>query len=367
LKIKIALITIHWANSYGGMLQAFASQKILSQYGGVSLIDYKTTHLEKTMCLIRYGYTPRDFLRMAKDIARIFPRYRLLKKFKYFVNTYFNLTEPCPDHHSLKNLEKDYDIFVCGSDQIWNPNIVDGFDSAYFLAFIKTKKKISFASSSGSYNFSDQETSLLISYLNSFSSISTRENDTSQFLTSILENKKVSALLDPTLLLNKKEWLEALNINETVEKAPYVFVYTLKKDKFVREIVRKVSLSLNLKVVVIDQDPYLGYDADNHIQDAGPKEYIELLSGASFVITNSFHGTVFSVNFKVPFIAIKPESGLNRIEGFLKNVDLQNRLILNNENLNEIITTPLDFEKSHKKLTLLRQTTKAYLDNAFTQ
>lgn len=364
MKLKIALITIHWANSYGGMLQALASQKILSDYGEVSIIDYKTTHLKKTMQLIRWGYTPRDFLRMGKDLFRLLPRYRLLHKFKSFIEKHLHLTQQYNNHHDLDKAEALYDVFVCGSDQIWNPNIIDGFDSAYFLAFIHNKKKLSYASSCGSYQFSKHEETVLIDYLSSFSNISVREKNTAQYLRNLIEGQKTTTVLDPTLMLDKSKWLELLEIKVKKNNKPYVFVYTLKKDEFVRNIVEKVSNHFNLEVIVIDQDPFLGFPSDKHIQDADPKEYLEWIAGASFVITNSFHGTAFSVNFEVPFISIKPESGVNRIQDFLESVGLQERLILEKDNLDDIISSSVDFQSSNIKLEQLRASTRSYLNNA---
>ena len=362
--MKIALITIHWANSYGGMLQTLASQKILSDYGEVSIIDYKTPHLKKTMQLIRFGYMPRDFLRMGKDLFRLLPRYRLLHKFKSFIEKHFNLTQQYNNHHDLDKVEALYDVFVCGSDQIWNPRIIDGVDSAYFLGFIDNKKKISFASSCGSYQFSGNEETVLVNHLSSFSNIAVREKNTAQYISHLLEERKITTVLDPTLMLNKSEWLKLLEIKVPKKNKPYVFVYTLKKDEFVRNIVEEVSNHFNLEIIVIDQDPFLGFSSDKHIQDADPKEYLELIAGASFVITNSFHGTAFSVNFEVPFISIRPESGLNRIQDFLESVGLNERLILNKDDLNDIIRSAVDFKSSGSKLEELRASTRSYLNHA---
>lgn len=362
---KIALLTIHCANSYGGMLQAFATQTILSKYGNVSIIDYKTEHLNKTMKLFRYGLLPRDFLRMGKDLTRIIPRYKLLKNFKNFTSKNFNLTKLCKNNNDLESLEKDFDYFVCGSDQIWNPNIILKFDDAYFLNFVTKKKKISYASSCGSYKFNKDEEAKLIGFFKTFSSISSREKNTANYISNILgDNKEIYDVLDPTLMMNKKEWLNALEIKSEIPKEKYLLVYTLKKDDFLRSTINYISKKFNLKIIVIDQDPYLGYHSDEHIKDACPNRYIKLFSEASFVITNSFHGTAFATNFEVPFIVIKPESGLNRVENYLNNIGLQDRLILDN-NFENKINDKIDFENSTKKLNELRIKSYEFLDSAF--
>jgi hypothetical protein len=173
---KIGLITIHRANSYGGVLQALATQEVLSKYGNVRIIDYSTTHLKKTMQLIRFGFKPRDFLRIGKDIFRLIPRYKLLNKFNHFFNKFYNLTPKCSHQSDLIKLNQEFDIFVCGSDQIWNPNIIDDFDFNYFLKFVnKGNSRVAYASSMGSYIFSEKQEKKMIHELKKFKSIAVRE------------------------------------------------------------------------------------------------------------------------------------------------------------------------------------------------
>jgi hypothetical protein len=288
------------------MLQAYATQKILSRYGEVKIIDYKTEHLKKTMQVVKFGHSFRDFLRTAKDIFRLFPRYRLIKSFKEFQNKYFIQTDEINNFNQLKALENDFDIFVSGSDQIWNPKILEGFDSAYFLNFIKNKKKISYASSAGSYVYNNLEKAQLKSYLEGFNHISVREDDLKVQCATILERDDIQTVLDPTLLLSKKEWLDAFKIKSNNATTNYILIYTLTKDTFTKEIINKITEILNMEVIAIDQDPFLGYKVNERKNNIGPIEYLELFANASFVITNSFHGTAFSINFNIPFISIRP-------------------------------------------------------------
>ncbi|MBK5553034.1 MULTISPECIES: polysaccharide pyruvyl transferase family protein [unclassified Pseudomonas] len=365
--MKIALITIHHANSYGGTLQALASQAVLSKYGDVKIIDYKSKELEQTLNLIRIDRNPRSIFRAGKDFFRLLPRKRLIAKFKEFMRVNYKLTPACPDLQSLQSISSDFDCVVCGSDQIWNPNITGQLDLNYMLAFSRAKRKISFSSSAGSYSYSDEETAKVRKALSTFDSISVREEDTARKLRSMLGNQKVAHTLDPTLMLDKRQWMQGLLLTE---KAPvpadqYILVYTLKKDALVRETINRIKTLLGLRVVAIDQDPFLGYKSDRHIMDASPVDYVSLFANASFVITNSFHGTAFALNFAIPFVTVLPESGLNRIKGLLDKVDLADRLVSHLSEVGSVVGKPIDFTSSHKKLDALRLVTWDYLDGAF--
>ncbi|MCU1753100.1 polysaccharide pyruvyl transferase family protein [Pseudomonas sp. 6D_7.1_Bac1] len=364
--MKIALITIHHANSYGGTLQALASQNVLSKYGDVKIIDYKSKELENTLKLIRVDSNPRSIFRAGKDVFRILPRRRLIAKFKEFMRVNYNLTPECPDLQALQTLSSHFDCVVCGSDQIWNPNITGYLDLNYMLAFSRAKKKISFSSSAGSYRYSEEEVVKVRKALSTFDSISVREEDTARYLRSLLGNQKVDHTLDPTLMLNKQEWMQSLQL---AGRAPgtnekYILVYTLKKNTLVRETINRIRTVLGLRVVAIDQDPFLGYKSDRHIMDASPGDYISLFANAAFVITNSFHGTAFALNFGIPFVTALPESGLNRIKGLLDKVGLADRLVSSVSDVDAVVGKSIDFKSSHEKLEALRLVTWNYLDGA---
>lgn len=364
--MKIALITIHYANSYGGCLQALASQQVLSKYGEVSIIDYRNPEIEKTLDVVRFGLSARSFLRVAKDICRFLPRKRLITNFKRFIFDNYSLSSICRTEKQLHELNERFDTFVCGSDQIWNPKIIGYLDLNYMLSFVdKNKRKISFSSSFGSYEYKSNEIECVRNALSDFHSISLREKDAADKLLTILNRHDIKNTIDPTLMLNKKDWIDLLKIKNTKNNDKYILVYTLKKNEFTRKIINKLSEKLNYKVVAIDQDPYLGYRADSHIMDASPSKYVDLIANASFVVTNSFHGTAFAVNFGIPFLSIKPESGTNRILGLLTKLGLENQLIQNDDDYNRAIASTISFDMVESRLNELRKETRDYLDKAF--
>lgn len=364
--MKIALITIHHANSYGGTLQAFASQHVLSRYGEVKIIDYKSKALDSTLQLIRLDTSARSLLRAGKDVLRILARRRLIAKFHQFMQQHYQLTAPCADSQALQALSREFDCLVCGSDQIWNPTITGSLDLNYLLGFSRARRNISFSSSAGSYRYSTEERCKVRTALERLDRISVREADTAHTLRGLLGTHAVAHTLDPTLLLDKQQWLQSLDLREPApaDQAPYILVYTLKKDPLIRAVVQQVRRRLGMTLVAIDQDPFLGYKSDRHVMDASPSDYISLFANAAFVITNSFHGTAFALNFGIPFVTALPENGVNRVKGLLEQLDLGSRLVSNLGQLDAVLDQAIDFARSHARLEQLKGRTWSYLDEA---
>lgn len=362
--MKIGIISIQNSCNYGAVLQTFAAQESYAKHGQVEIINYQNTHTDKTTKKLRFGKTPRDILRFGKDFLRLLPKIRSLKKFESFFNTHYKLSgAPTQDLSAMKN---SYDFYVCGSDQIWNPQIIseDGtIDSNYFLAFTDSKNKISYASSKGSYNYTPEEKKLVTSLLNDFQDISVRESDAAEFFSNEL-NRPVEHVLDPTLLLSKSEWLDSLNIKNDLSKKPYILVYVLRKNKILSQTVQTVAKIHDLDIITIDQDPFTTMRCDKHINDAGPVEFIELFSNASFVITNSFHGCAFSVNFNIPFIITPPPTGLNRIMSLLEAVGAEHRAIKTHDDAIKLAKEHVNFESINTKLQAMRLESHQYIENS---
>ncbi|QPL29987.1 polysaccharide pyruvyl transferase family protein [Pseudomonas fragi] len=362
--MKIGIITIHNSCNYGAVLQAFATQESFKKYGDVEILNYRNTHTDKPTKLLRFGTKPKDALRLAKDILKLLPKTRILKKFRFFFAEHYNLSgQPS---QNLEVVEKKYDIYVCGSDQIWNPQIIseDGkIDKNYFLAFSGTGKKISYASSMGSYSYTSTESLEIKTYLQDFHRISVRESDTAQFLSTTLQ-REVDHVLDPTLLLNKKEWTSVLNIKDDSPKKSYMLVYVLRNSKILSETVKAVAEALDLDIIVIDQDPFTTLRCTTHINDAGPIDFVKLFSNASFVITNSFHGCAFSVNFNIPFLITPPPSGLNRIMSLLSAVGAETRAINTRNQAIETAQKEVDFDKINLQLDILRSKSKKFISDS---
>ncbi|BAP55941.1 polysaccharide pyruvyl transferase [Thioploca ingrica] len=355
-KMKIALITIHWCNNYGAVLQTFATQKILSQYGEVEIINYFNPRFQYEFDLIRFNLSIQGIKMMIHDILRLKDRNKGIKKFKNFIESNIKLSKLLTQHDIQTGATNDFDVYVCGSDQIWNPSIIskDGeLDPIYFLSFAKKPaKKISYASSMGQhYRLTDFEKAKVKDLLKDFTTISVRESDAQEMLSQLLE-RKVFHVLDPTLLLSKEEWFEALQLDKNYrsQKEDYILVYRRSKTPLLKKAVEFVVNQVGKKVVIIDQAFKLHTKAYFHIRDAGPIEFIELFANARWVITDSFHGTCFSINFKKPFVAVCPAwYGGNRVESLLNLFGLKDRFINDEKDIYKL-NVDLNYDSLEKQL-----------------
>ena len=364
-KIKIALVTTQNANNYGAIFQAFALQQVLSRYGYVEVINYNNSHIGVSFDLVRVKPTVHGLLGIGKDILRLFPRYNVIKKFKQFIQQNIVLTKSV-SMPELQNGElKQYDVYVAGSDQIWNPACINKdcmIDPIYFLSFApKAARKISYASSIGGYKLSSNEKKQFRELLEDFDKISVRERDTQILLQEVL-SKDVHHVLDPTLLLSKEEWLEGLGIEESVYKEKYILLYTVPKVPLIREAVEFFSKKTGLKVVAIDQGLSAGVKVGQQIRDAGPIEFLQLFANAEFVITDSFHGTCFALNFELPFLTISPGVHSNRVESLLSLVGLQHRIIKCEDDFRKL-DIKLDFNGANKNLLKARAESILFLSS----
>jgi hypothetical protein len=363
--MKILLVTIQNANNYGAILQAYAMQKTLQNYGEVKILNYDNRHIGIDFDLVRVKPTIHGLLGMGKDLLRIIPRKKALNRFTLFINKYINLTEKVTKE-DIEQLENLFDLYIAGSDQIWNPRCISEkgkIDDIYFLNFAnKSKIKASFSSSFGSYKFNKKEEIQIQNLLKDFKSISVRELDSKNYLSNLLK-KDIFHTLDPTLLLNKEEWIESFNLKKKNDEK-YILVYTVPKTKLINHVTTKINEKLKLKVIAIDQGLTTIATVDKQIRDAGPLEYLELFLNAEFIITDSFHGTCFSLNFNKNFVSVAPGIHSNRIESLLNSVDLSNQLIKDELDLVKI-NLDLCYQDINKKLNVSRNAAIQYLTNIF--
>jgi hypothetical protein len=346
--MKIALITIHNANNYGAVLQAYATKKVLSQYGEVSTIDYDNRFLNHQLDIFRFDMSVHGIKMLVHDILRLPSRIRAVNRFRNFLRTNMNLTQKLTADKLMQGKAGKFDIFLCGSDQIWNPEIVSedrSIDPIFFLSFAnKGSKKLSYASSTGHHNYTEDEKKEIAKLLEDFDLITTRESDGVKKLQEILPNRDIHHVLDPTLLLSKEEWLEALDIKLEEPKEKYILVYSVPRTELIRKAIDYYANKLNMKVVAIDQMLFpLSKKIDTHIKDAGPKEFVELFANASFVITDSFHGTCFAINFQKSFVSISAGKIVNRITSLLSIFNLTERIVEDTEQL-EKLSVVVDFK-----------------------
>lgn len=367
-KPRIVMVTTNGVNNYGAALQAYALHRKLSEFGDVSTLNYSNRHICSSMDIVRLKPSFHGLLGAAKDLCRIVPRTSAIRKFRAFEQKHLNLTAKLDCEGLSAGLLDTFDVYVSGSDQIWNPNCVSPsgtFDRTYFLDFApRGSRKVSFASSIGGFQPTHMELQELARLLEDFEKISVREIDT-QLLLGGQVKKTVHHSLDPTLMLNAREWLTLSN-SEVLSRTPekYLLLYSVPKIPLVFNAVKVLAKKLNLPIVALDQDPFLKIKTNTHIRGAGPEDFIALFRNAAFVVTDSFHGTCFSINFEIPFCV--PTAGVhsNRIASILNLTNLSARLITRESQINEI-SPIIDFSDARTALQVARARDQVYLSSFF--
>lgn len=363
---KVAIITFHAAHNYGSMLQAYALQTTIKDIGcECDVINFRTDR-QKDLYTV---FTKRKGIKYLLKNASHLLYYKSLKekydKFESFLDKHIKLTDM--QYQSLEELENadfDYDYYISGSDQIWNPIPAD-FDWAYYLPFVKNGKRIAYAPSFGQLSsLGDEKTKAQISkYLYEYDRISVRESGSKRNVKELI-NKDVQVVLDPTLLLEKEKYDE-LVCKQTLVEGEFIFLYTLFATPEIIEVAKYFSKQLKLPIVVSNFSNQ--YDCINSFTkrfSSGPEEMLWFIKNARLVLASSFHGTVFSIIYKKPFYAIGGNTDA-RISTLLDITGLSARSIDKN-NMKTKINQAFDisFDEAIQKLERERQTSMDYLRKA---
>ena len=339
----IGIITYHHYYNYGTMLQALALQEKVEQLGyQAELIDFKQDN-----SLSRYEMLKLRIKRMPVYIKER-KKYRVLadsrekikeknELFEQFYKTYLHVgKKKYTTTQQLMENPPVYDGYVVGSDQTWNPFVANS-PEAFFLPFVENKsKKGSYGPSLAVKSLSDEKEKEYRKKLSSFSFLSCREQDGAQLLSRITQ-KEVKCVLDPTLLLSAKEWGKYCEYE--IPKEPYILVYFLGEKSEHRRAVEKIQKLTNWKIISLPA-AYLEMENNDYKKVwGGPKEFLSLIRGAALICTDSFHGTMFSINFQRNFFSFckssdSEESSENsRLYSALNIFGLSNRIIHNMDNL----------------------------------
>ena len=342
---KVGILTLTNTLNYGGTLQAVALNKTIKKMGmnPVNVICTKPpkawrsarTYLRERVRL--YGcqgiYAK---IRICGGIVKTlisnihyFDVKLKMKKFDMFINDNIITTPYCEDEEKLKKEYSNYDAYIVGSDQVWNTMFFGGdFFAPFFLNFTCSGSPCySYAASVGGKK-EDQYIQEIISRTKHFEKITVREKSL-EIQMKHLGSTNVMTVLDPTLLLGKKEWEKFEKKPEKIFPEKYILVYYLEKDSVKDELIKKLSEELNLPV--INLMPI--YQKTNYPcfvdKTAGPAEFLYYVHHANYIITNSFHMVVFSLIYHKKFIALEREAQESRVIDLLNTVHLNERYIKN--------------------------------------
>lgn len=334
--MKIAKLTWLHNGNYGSVLQAYALQKFLldNNYDVIDL-NYRASFKVKlwnwfinhnSVKLFADKYNEFKILRNKEYAEKFSPR---KKKFEDFKNKNIRMTKLCKTPAEIKKVSKDYDIFICGSDQIWSPALMNPV--FYFSFLTKEQVKISYATSFGVTKTSNGKKEKIKRLLGDFNNISVREEQGEKLVKELI-NKDVPVLIDPTMLIDKKTW-EICAGNNPVYDGKYIFCYLLTPNETYIENVRKISKEKELPVVIIPTVKGPFNTGFSEIFDSGPEEWINLIKNASYVYTDSFHGAIFSMIFHKEFVLYKrfsdneKSSENSRVYNLTKLFGVEERLI----------------------------------------
>ncbi len=337
--MKILTITCHDVYNVGASLQAFALMKFLKDLGhDVAIIDYKPNYLSKHYSLTsidnsrydRFGI--RQLYLLAKLPARI---RRLFSKRKYnfdkFKREYLNLTEK--KYKSYKELKidcPDADLYIAGSDQIWNPLFQNGKDPAFYLQFVPEDKKIVSYAASFSTNFLGKDDYLRIRpWLEKFYEISVRESSGVNIISQLGLN--AIQVCDPVFLLDRNIWYD-MAVTPKIEQ-DYIFVYDFDQNLLASEIACEIAKKEKIQIISVFPMT-INCDICNEM---GPVEFLGLIKNARIVLSNSFHATAFCLIFHKRFLVMNRKEKLNnRMQELLEAVNLDKRMITQLSEINKI-------------------------------
>lgn len=367
---KVAIITYYYKSiNYGGNLQAYALCKKLNDMGGNAeqiCFDAQASN--------SFSKRIKNVLRRVGNLFRRKQNTKFNKKlYEKREKAFFNFNSILTTHSksvytqdTIKNCVENYEIFITGSDQVWNPN---WYVPAYYLNFVSNgKKKVSYATSFGVSSFTEEQKKTIKGHLVDFSLISLREN--SLLETEDIFPRKPEVLADPTLLLSREEWA-TLCLENTI-KDDYVFCYFFGDDKKNRLLAREYANKSNYKIVMI---PHLnGYNsvdvgfADEEYIDASPERFLTLIRNAKCIFTDSFHAVVFSNIFNKEYYVFKrseKDTMSSRIYSITKLFHSEERFLHKEEMLNlDYIQarSPIDYNQENFELKELKDKSYSFLE-----
>lgn len=371
--MKIGILTLPLHTNYGGILQAYALKTSLEKLGHeVLLIDTdfkKKSKLrvlkEKIKNVIKKNPVITENIKINKIKYKTFLTYIkpfIIKNIKNITSTFTN----------PKTIEKEikiynFDAYIVGSDQIWNPKYFNHIDIAFF-SFIQSGNplRISYAPSFGgdTWGFSQEKEKICKDLIKKFNAVSVREDSGVELCQKYLDTN-ATWVLDPTLLLYPEDYLKIVPKSQ-IKKIQTLFIYILDKTVDKNNIVTAVSNYFNLTPHELDFEEYEQPIPIECCTKATVEDWIRNFYEAEFIVTDSFHGTVFSILFNKPFYSIiNIKRGATRFQSLLKSFNLEDRMLssfedLNNSNLNREI----DWESVNKILEDKRKISNSFLSKA---
>jgi hypothetical protein len=377
--MKIGIITLPFNTNYGGILQAYALQSALKKMGHEAItINRKTEGMPLKMKVLSVG---RRLLLTASGKKSVVIRTWPDKNEDLIISGHTNrfITENIKTTPQFKSendfsmlQEQGFEAFVVGSDQVWRPKYSPDIAN-HFLGFVQNKKnikRVSYAASFGvdNWEYTEEQTKKCSELAAQFNAISVRE-DSGVILCNKHLGVKAIRVIDPTLLIDKKEYIALVERDKIPKFDGTLLNYVLDRASDKQAIIHGIETQLNLKTFSTMPETSFRESGKNKLQQCvfpPVTSWIRGFMDADFVVTDSFHGTVFSIIFNKPFLAIGNEKrGMSRFVSLLRIFGLEDRLVTENTpEISGIIKTPIDFEKVNSIIKTEKMMAMKFLNDA---
>lgn len=378
---KVGLVSVRNYN-YGSILQAYAFQYVLkkNRINNEIIFYQKTNSIQQVKRVFNVPLLKSKIKIVFRKVQEKTDRevgYFMQKRnesFSAFVNHNLEFSKIYVGRRELENCVNNYCAFVLGSDQVWNPmNLGSDF---YTLTFVPDDNlKVTYASSFGVSNIPKIQLHKTISYLSRINEISVREKS-GQKIIKKLTGRDVPVVVDPTMLLNRDDWNKLFE-DEVIETRPYIFVYFVGASIEHRKMVSQLQQETGYEVIGIPfVDEYVKADkmfCNKKFAGIGPKEFVNLIRHAKYVCTDSFHATVFSIQYQKLFFVFdryssNSKSSMNgRLSSLLSTLGLEKRLVVKRGNIIGWFGEDIDYSNVEKKICVFRKESEQYLKKIILQ
>ncbi|MBT0015935.1 polysaccharide pyruvyl transferase family protein [Vibrio alginolyticus] len=363
----VGVITMHKVINYGSFLQAYATQYVIEKLGHkCEIIDYDFPNEWHFKRGVNGSVGLKKHISNMIHSFGIKPGHRKKIKINKAVNQYLNLSRRYRTPSEIKSNPPIYDVYLTGSDQTWNPKHTKG-DDTFLLNFApKNTRKISFSASLAGNNLKDEYKSSFEELLRQYDSISIRDAGGNAIMKELV-GKEVSVTLDPTLMMNREEWSifaknSKLNFPEEGYIIFYLITHSFDVTPYIYELLKKLQESTNLKVYSFSEIPSsFGIDYETCL-DIGAEDFIKLFENSSYVVTSSFHGTAYAVNFGIPLYSVidSLDTVDDRQTSLLRKLGIDHCLVPLNKSFIDIEPS-YDIDTEQQSLDALRKESLTYL------
>lgn len=323
---KVLTLTTSYANNYGALIQCYALSRFVSLQPNTicHVIQYNRPNAARSWTLLKKPHTLRDFLKIIYtlfNISYVISFYKKRKLMREFIRHYIPFTIDCWNSpEEIRENPPEADVYICGSDQIWNMKYMFHGKTIYFLDFVKKGKKISYAASIAD-PWTEEQVNTLTPLIKSFDAVSIREYGNLAQVKRIFP--KATVVIDPVFLLDQTEW-SLFAKTSLCPKEPYILCYFLSVSPLAVSTVKRVRELTGYKVVHLNLNALDKFHSDYNIRVADPRDFVGLISNATVICTNSFHCSAFSVIFEKNFVFVPKNMANERV------VNLQDKFKLGN-------------------------------------